>query len=68
MRESVLKWFDKSLMSYNHDVGLAATWVTAVEQLTPESDRLLDRLAFLAPDPIPDSLIDVAAPRRGGGL
>jgi hypothetical protein len=56
-RDSVLNWFDKGLMSYNHDVDLAATWATSVERLTPEGRRLLDRLAFLAPDPIPDSLI-----------
>ena len=47
-------------MSYDHDVGLAATWATSVEKLTAESRRLLDRLAFLAPDPIPNSLLDVA--------
>ena len=61
-RESVLKWFDRTTMSYDHDVGLAATWATSVERLTPESRRLLGRLAFLAPDPIPDALLDVAAP------
>ena len=49
-------------MSYDHDVGLAATWATSVEKLTAESRRMLDRLAFLAPDPIPDLLIDVAVP------
>jgi hypothetical protein len=26
-RETVLNWFDKDLMSYNHDVGLATIWV-----------------------------------------
>ena len=31
-------------------------------RLTPESRRLLDRLAMLAPDPIPNSLLDVAVP------
>jgi tetratricopeptide (TPR) repeat protein len=61
-RETVLKWFDRTLMSYDHDVGLAATWAASVEKLTLESRRLLDRLAFLAPDPIPDSLLDVAVP------
>ena len=35
---------------------------TSVERLSPESRRLLDRLAMLAPDPIPDSLLDVAVP------
>ena len=49
-------------MSYDHDVGLAATWAASVEKLSPESRRLLDRLAFLAPDPIPESLIDVPVP------
>jgi tetratricopeptide (TPR) repeat protein len=61
-RQTVLNWFDRTLMSYDHDVGLAATWAASVEKLTPESRRLLDRLAFLAPDPIPDSLLDVAVP------
>ena len=32
-RESVLTWFDKTLMSYDHDVGLAATWAASVEKL-----------------------------------
>jgi hypothetical protein len=30
-RETVVNWFDRRLVSYNHDVGLAATWVTSVE-------------------------------------
>jgi tetratricopeptide (TPR) repeat protein len=61
-RESVLKWFDRTATSYDHEVGLAMTWAASVEKLNPDSRRLLDRLAFLAPDPIPDALIDVAAP------
>ncbi len=58
-RKAVLEWFDKTLMSYDHDTGLAATWKTSVDRLSPESRRLLDGLAMLAPDPIPDSLLDV---------
>jgi tetratricopeptide (TPR) repeat protein len=61
-RAKVVGWFDKTLMSYDHDVGLAATWAASVEKLTPESRRLLDRLAFLAPDPVPDSLLNVGVP------
>ncbi len=61
-RQKVLDWFDPTLMSYAHDTGLAATWATSVARLSPESRRLLDRLAMLAPDPIPDSLLDVAVP------
>jgi tetratricopeptide (TPR) repeat protein len=60
-RETV-NWFDRRLVSYNHDVGLATTWVTSVEQLTPGGRRLLELLAFLAPEPVPDSLLDVAIP------
>ena len=61
-RQKVVAWFDRTLMSYDHDTGLAATWATSVDRLTHESRRLLDRLAMLAPDPIPDSLLDVAVP------
>ncbi|MGA8171455.1 MAG: tetratricopeptide repeat protein [Methylocystis sp.] len=61
-RATVLDWFDKGLMSYGHDTGLAATWATSVERLTPDGRRLLDRLAFFAPEPIPETLLDVAIP------
>ena len=61
-REKALKWFDPKLMGYAHEKGLAATWETSVNRLLPESHRLLDRLAMLAPDPVPNSLIDVAVP------
>jgi tetratricopeptide (TPR) repeat protein len=61
-RATVLDWFDKTLMSYDHDTGLAATWATSVDRLTPDARRLLERLAFLAPDPVPDLALDVAAP------
>jgi tetratricopeptide (TPR) repeat protein len=56
----VLIAFDKTLMSYDHEDGLATTWATSVARLTPNGRRLLERLAFLAPEPIPDSLLDVA--------
>lgn len=61
-RETVFNWFDKDLMNYNHDTGLAATWAASVERLTPEGRRLLDRLAYFAPEPIPDALLDIAIP------
>jgi tetratricopeptide (TPR) repeat protein len=61
-RDSVLNWFDRTTMSYDHGVGLAAAWAASVEKLTPESRRLLERLAFLAPEPIPVSLLDVPVP------
>jgi len=59
-RAQLLHWFDKDLMAYHHS--LAATWATSVEQLTPAGRRLLERLAFFAPEPVPESLLDVACP------
>ncbi|WP_158812690.1 tetratricopeptide repeat protein [Methylocapsa sp. S129] len=64
-RPKVLNWFDKNLMTYDHDTGLAATWATSVARLTPQGLRLIERLAFLAPEPIPDTLLDVSAPGDG---
>jgi hypothetical protein len=45
-RAKVADWFDKDLMSYDHDVGLAATWKTSVDRLTPAGCSLLEMLAF----------------------
>jgi tetratricopeptide (TPR) repeat protein len=59
-REKALAWTDATVTG--SDRTLATTWTTSVARLSPESRRLLDRLAFLAPDPIPDSLLDVAIP------
>lgn len=63
-RKKVLEWFDPRLMKYPR--GVAITWATSVERLTPESRRLLDRLAWLAPEPIPESLLDVEIPPDEG--
>jgi len=61
-RDKVLAWCDATLTG--SEKTLATTWATSVERLTAESRDLLDRLAFFAPDPIPDSLIDVAVPSQ----
>jgi hypothetical protein len=61
-RAKVVDWFDQKLMSYDRDTGLAATWATSVARLSPESRCLLDRLSFLASEPVPDSLLDVPVP------
>ena len=65
-RQKVVDWFDRELLAYDHDAGLAATWTTSVARLSPESRRLLDRIAMVAPDPIPNSLLDVAVPGEAG--
>jgi len=60
-REKVLNWFDPRLVSYNHDVGLAATWATSVDKLGAQGLRLLQLCAFLDPAPIPKSLVETLA-------
>ena len=64
-REKALGWSDATLTG--SEKTLATTWVTSVERLSPESRRLLDRLALLAPDPIPEQLFDAAVPGEAPG-
>jgi tetratricopeptide (TPR) repeat protein len=64
-REKALAWADATVTG--SDRTLATTWATSVAQLTEASRRLLDRLAFLAPAAVPDSLLDVAIPGEAAG-
>jgi tetratricopeptide (TPR) repeat protein len=64
-RAKILDWARPELTGYPLSVG--ATWAASVDKLTPESRRLLERLAMLAPEPIPDSLLDVAVPGEAEG-
>ena len=59
-REKALRWSDPTITG--SDRTLATTWTTSVARLSPQSRRMLDRLAMLAPEPIPDSLLDVPVP------
>ena len=59
-RDAVTAWFDRQVMQYPKS--LAVTWQTSVAQLGAPALRLLERLAWLAPDPIPETLLDVAVP------
>jgi tetratricopeptide (TPR) repeat protein len=63
-REKVLSWFDPQLMQYPASV--ATTWLTSFQQLSAAAQTLLRRLAWLSPEPIPDSLLDVAVPPNDG--
>jgi tetratricopeptide (TPR) repeat protein len=56
-RTDVLSWFDEQLMQYPASV--AITWQTSFNQLSAAATTLLNRLAWLAPDPIPKTLLDV---------
>ncbi|PYQ60642.1 MAG: tetratricopeptide repeat protein, partial [Acidobacteria bacterium] len=57
--EQVLTWFDPRVSHYPTSV--AVTWQTSVERLSAPARRLLERLAWLGPEPIPESLLDVTA-------
>lgn len=58
-REEVIQWSDPDSIEYNHHAGLAATWLTSIKRISRESWRLLSLLAFFAPIPIPNWLLDV---------
>ena len=64
-RARVLDSFDKTASGSNHDKGLAAVWTTSVARLSVQGRRLFDRIAFLAPEPIPEFLLDVQLPKCG---
>ncbi|MBS0299822.1 MAG: tetratricopeptide repeat protein [Proteobacteria bacterium] len=56
-RDKVLAWYDERLMQYPKSV--AVTWQTSFDQLSEPSRQLLQRLAWLSPAPIPESLLEV---------
>jgi tetratricopeptide (TPR) repeat protein len=57
-RPEALRWHDLRLMRYPTSV--AITWETTFAQLTEPEQRLLEVLAWLAPEPIPLFLFDGA--------
>jgi tetratricopeptide (TPR) repeat protein len=59
-RARVIGWADQKVTGYHHAV--AETWRTSVDQLTEAGRHLLERLAFLAPDPVPGFLLEVPVP------
>jgi tetratricopeptide (TPR) repeat protein len=63
-RGESLEWFDHTVTGYPRAV--AVTWRTSVAQLTEGGRRLLERLAWLAPEKVPETLIDVPIPNVEG--
>ena len=57
-RAELLRWHDERLMQYPASV--AVTWETTIAQLTEPERRLLEVLAWLAPEPIPLFLFEAA--------
>lgn len=56
----VLSWFDPRVSHYPASV--AVTWQTSFDRLSAPARRLLERLAWLGPEPIPETLLDVSIP------
>ena len=69
-REKVLEWFDSRVMQY--PMSVAVTWQTSFDGLNERARQLLRMLAWFAPDPIPESLLEVRSgpfgSERGGDL
>jgi tetratricopeptide (TPR) repeat protein len=63
-RDKVISWSDPSITHYPR--AIAVTWQTSVAQLTDPARHLLERLAWLAPEPVPEFLLDVAIPQAEG--
>lgn len=59
-RHNILAWFDEQQMQYPASV--AITWQTSFNQLSDNATKLLNRLAWLASEPIPKSLLEVEIP------
>jgi hypothetical protein len=60
-RDEVLSWFDQTITGYHRAV--AVTWQTSVAQLSEGGRRLLERLAWLAPERVPEFLLDLPIPK-----
>lgn len=54
-RDRALAWIDERAMQYSRSV--AVTWLTSFDRLTKPARDLLQRLAWLAPEPIPEALL-----------
>lgn len=54
-RDKVLAWFDERLTQY--PMSVAVTWQTSFDSLSEPARQSLRILAWFAPDPIPESLL-----------
>src|SRR5262249_34405631 len=63
-RDKVISWSDPAVTHYPR--AIAATWQTSVAQLADPARRLLERLAWLASEPVPEFLLDVPMPEDEG--
>jgi tetratricopeptide (TPR) repeat protein len=63
-RDEVLAWSDPTVTGY--PTAVAVTWKTSVAQLSDSGRHLLQRLAWFAPEKVPESLLDIPIPGAQG--
>ncbi len=63
-RDQLLAWHDERLMKYPR--GVVATLQVSLNHLTEPTRQLLNRLAWLAPEPIPETLLGVPVLKSDG--
>jgi hypothetical protein len=57
-RSKLLDWYSKDLVSYNHDVGLGATFATSIVRLTLKGRHLLESAVFFdTGEPLPETIL-----------
>lgn len=64
-QKKILEWYSEREMQYPKSV--AVTWLTSFDQLSAPAARLMNRLAFFSPEPVPESLLDVRIPEDESG-
>jgi tetratricopeptide (TPR) repeat protein len=62
--DKVAGWSDEGITQYPR--AIAVTWQTSVDRLAPVGRRLLEWLAWFAPEPIPNFLLEVPVPDVAG--
>jgi tetratricopeptide (TPR) repeat protein len=60
--EQVLGWFDPRVSHY--PASIAVTWQTSFDRLSASARHLLELLAWLGPEPIPETLLNIHAGTR----
>jgi tetratricopeptide (TPR) repeat protein len=63
-RDKVMNWADPTVTHYPRAV--AVTWQTSVARLTHPARHLLELVAWLAPEPVPEFLLEVPIPEAEG--
>lgn len=53
----IMSWYDPVVMNYPKSI--AVTWLTTIDHLQHDAQRLLQSIAWMSPDAIPESFLEV---------